>query len=254
MDPIVRWLTKIFYNKMTYWESLDKLGENPLIKLSILTPLLAQVIIHSRVYLSEYFVLWPSLYWLYFALLSISMGQIVYIWRCHKIIRAFPTKEQFLASMPDAMTQHELKRFLATGTISLIKYNTKKYFRFDEKKFSSKDTSSDDLLQYDRLMKAIGSDITNNAMSLRQIKSAFERIDFHPPQPVLEKTVNEMTHLHAGFPNSRATLENLAIAYDAHSADRFFSRSVCVLLYGYGLSYIVFQSIVNTAKALLTLS
>ena len=95
-------------SKATYfstWSGLAIFGNNPIVKLTIIAPLLAQAIIHSTAtiqFLTGINI--TLLYWLYFSLLSFSVAQLIYIWQCPRDIKDYPSGIKYTQAL-DATTQ-----------------------------------------------------------------------------------------------------------------------------------------------------
>lgn len=91
------------------WSNLAIYGNNPIVKLAILSPLIAQVIIHqdSIQFLEKYN--FTNLGWLYAALMCFFAAQLIYSsFLCHRDIKDYPSEVKFTQAMEATMSNSEL--------------------------------------------------------------------------------------------------------------------------------------------------
>ena len=90
------------------WSTLSIFGNNPIVKLTVLSPILAQVIIHTpRVEFLKPFD-FVNLNWLYWSLISFFVAQIIYIFKCPPLVKSYPEQHSFVRTLSDTTSDDQL--------------------------------------------------------------------------------------------------------------------------------------------------
>ena len=90
------------------WSTLANIGNQPIIKLSILAPLLAQVLINTKTaaFLTNYdLTILESTYWV---LITFFVAQLFYMVFCTKDIKDYPSKVRYTQALNVTMSDDEL--------------------------------------------------------------------------------------------------------------------------------------------------
>ena len=105
------------------WSRLATFGNNPLVKLTILAPLLAQVLIHKDtiVFLAQYD--FKNIGYLYASLMSFFVAQLIYTARCDRDIKDYPSEVKYIQAL-DTTTSDE---YLNCQYFNVYKMFFKKY-------------------------------------------------------------------------------------------------------------------------------
>lgn len=103
VETVKRWYQQA---EIITWSRLATFGNNPLVKLTILTPLLAQVLIHKGTieFLERYE--FKNIEYMYASLMCFFFAQLIYMFRCHREIKDYPSEVRYTQAL-DATTPDE---------------------------------------------------------------------------------------------------------------------------------------------------
>lgn len=103
------------------WSSLSKFGNSTLAKLVFLSPIISTAIYFNRTYLSNVLRIDQAV-WLYWSLIAISFGQLVYFFACPRIIKSYgDDRERFTIESLTSRPIPELQEIRASHVRSLYK-------------------------------------------------------------------------------------------------------------------------------------
>ena len=96
--------------KFFLWSSLATYGNNPVVKLAILAPLFAQILIHvnSIEFLQPYVS--TKLDYMYWSLICFFVAQFIYNFFCHRDIKDYPSEVKYIEAMQVINSDEYLNR------------------------------------------------------------------------------------------------------------------------------------------------
>lgn len=93
------------------WSHLASLGNHPISKLTIISPFLAQVLLSDQKLIHEFLVRqldWSQIEWLYWSLICLSIGQLIFLFNCPKEIKQFGTLQNYISSQVQALSDSSI--------------------------------------------------------------------------------------------------------------------------------------------------
>lgn len=95
--------------KLVVWSNLSRFGNSPLAKAALLAPIVAIFVQLNDVYLAQTFGFQNAI-WLYWSLISIGVGQILFSLKCPKSIRIYGNdQERFVLEAKASWTMNQLE-------------------------------------------------------------------------------------------------------------------------------------------------
>ena len=108
MGRFKRFLQSLTLDKLVVWSSLSRFGNSPLAKAALLAPIVAIFVQLNDVYLAQTFGFQNAI-WLYWSLISIGVGQILFSLKCPKSIRIYGNdQERFVLEAKASWTMNQL--------------------------------------------------------------------------------------------------------------------------------------------------
>lgn len=103
-----RFFQSLKLEKLVVWSSLSRFGNSPLAKAALLAPIVAIFVQLNDVYLAQTFGFQNAI-WLYWSLISIGVGQILFSLKCPKSIRTYGNdQERFVLEAKASWTMERL--------------------------------------------------------------------------------------------------------------------------------------------------
>ena len=99
-----------FFEKLIpSWSRLSVLGGTPVFKLTLLSPLLAQVLLHHEEFEFLSSLRIDNVVCLYWTLITIFVGQLFYTFFCPDNIKQYPEKNMYIGALNSTFTEDEIQ-------------------------------------------------------------------------------------------------------------------------------------------------
>lgn len=261
--------------KYSDWATLSYAGKNPVSKLVIFAPIVAQILIRelgSNAFIESLNLWWLD--WAYWSLISFAIAQIIYILACPSDIKAYPNRHEYIQSLNNTETDDYLRR----ESFDIIKKNFKGYGgKLDLTRESleelnrrmsiqlMKESRDGNLHERDYGPEAIEA-LCKLAKSLdtgklREIDWSILEKNIHHFAPYLVSQDTQRWQLfiynfehniktYATNSHWRVKLLNIRYKKQNLSAEKW--RYGCVIFYLFGISYFAFSAFVNVVRVMTT--
>lgn len=99
----------VFFRKYANWSALSYIGKNPISKLIIFAPIVAQVLVQTpqHPFLSSFDFQW--LHWAYWSVIFFALGQLIYTLICPSNIKEFPNEHNYIFTLDKTETNESLR-------------------------------------------------------------------------------------------------------------------------------------------------
>ncbi len=245
--------------KLVSWATLSQFGNTPIAKFVAVSPIVAQAIIYSNSYITKYFGFY-NLYWLYWSLLIIAIGQIIYFVMCPQIIKHFGEKksdyierelntissEEFQAKFAAYVRSH-FRRWNPSAALEFLPKEaslTKEIVDRYLKQISIPGTGGETLKQTMRVIAFYqhikpGSITTFNDDAFKNLVSHFHGADLNE----LEPTVQRIRLMLCGNVSERQwMIDALTWHYDETNQKRLSARFLIATFYFSGSLYFLYHT------------
>lgn len=267
----------VTFRKYACWSALSYIGKNPISKLIIFAPIVAQVLLHTPQpsVLNGFDFQW--LHWAYWSVILFSMGQLIYTLKCPSNIKEFPNRHNYILTLDKTETNENLRvdafenirgsfvgyggsLEISEGDIEKLKVSFSvpevrpELEAIDEAEAAKIEIFDNYVLLYEGLRKS---------GRIRGI----EWISIYNNLHILDKYITETQPEKSWFDlyNLRYKIEKYAISkswrvnlldlrYKNENISFTAWRAACIFLYAFGMIYFVYSGITNVFKVAATYS
>ena len=254
------------------WSNLTAVGKNPVSRLVAVSPVLAQILVHTPKLEWLDSLSLEKLHWAYWSLILFAIGQILYVALCPKEIKDYPQEHEFLSTLNNTYTDDQLKvEFHSIYKKHFEEYGGKLHLSLESEENVVKQIDVDQMRIDRHQIPSRDYDLSELKRQIRNLRLSIEEDEpYFIDWQLMRKGLSDYTNVlfkpgvkykaddFGGLKNdiyywqthSQWRIHVLAEMYQRKNDSKRSLRMLIATLYLLGMSYFIYSGVWNVVRVL----